>query len=288
MDLAVVSYAIAIAALAAVAFALLFAAARAAARLARRRPAFLTAVANEPGERLRRRRHLLGQRRALLLTPFLVFIIAAGTLTLAEPPVPDALRVSWWQIAIIGVASLASIAVVARALALTLERRRLGLRIDAAIAVAQSLARITANRNRTFHDVPTAFGIVDHVIAGLHGVYAVQVLARPPGKDNTLRLENDELVFGDGKRRVALARVRKVTDRFGRECSKLLGHSVHVRPVLAVPGWDVESQTASDILIANERNIAMLTGWKDERDYLMNEDVDSLHSDLDRRCARPG
>lgn len=288
MDLAVIAYAVAIAALAATAFALLFCAGRALATLLRRRPAFLTTVANEPGERLRRRWQLLGQQASLLLTSLLVFIIAAGALTFAEPPVPDALRVRWLQIGGIVVAGLGVAAVVARALHYALARRRLALRIDAAIAVAQSLARITANRNRVFHDVPTAFGVLDHVVAGLHGVYAVKVFARQPGKDNSLRLDENALHFGDGKRPVSLKQVRKIADRFSRECSKALKHDVHVRLVLAVPGWDIAAQTASDLLIANERNISMLTGWKDERDYLMNDDVDALQRYLDQRCARPG
>lgn len=286
MDLAVSSYASALAALAAIAFALLHVAGRSVTRLLRRRPAFLTAVANEPAERLRRRFQYLGQLRALLLTSLLVFIIAASALTFAEPPVPEALSVGWRQWTVLGVTLVAALALLARSVLLTLERRRLGLRIDAAIAVAQALARITVNRNRVFHDVPTGFGRVDHVIAGLHGVYAITVVAVPPGRNKNLELDGDELVFGDGRRRMSLVHARKVSDRFAREASKQLGQPVQVRLVVAVPGWDLAAQTAADLLIANERNVTMLTGWKDERDYLMNEDVDALQRWLDQRCVR--
>ena len=286
MDLAVPSYASALAALAAIAFALLHVAGRAVTRLLRRRPAFLTTVANEPAERLRRRFQHLGQLRALLLTSLLVFIIAASALTFAEPPVPEALSIGWRQWTALGVTLMAALALLARSVLLTLERRRLGLRIDAAIAVAQALARITVNRNRVFHDVPTGFGRVDHVIAGLHGVYAIKVVAVPPGRNTNLELDGDELVFGDGRRRVSLVHARKVSDRFAREASKQLGQPVQVRLVVAVPGWDLAAQTAADLLIANERNVTMLTGWKNERDYLMNEDVDALQRWLDERCVR--
>lgn len=288
VDLAVSSYATALAAIVAIAFALLLSAGRLLTRALRRRPAFLQTVANEPAERLRRRWQILGEMRALLLTSLTVFIIAAGTLIFAEPPVPAALEESWRQWLALAVTGIAALAVLARALLLTIERRRLGLRIDAGIAIAQSLGRITLNRNRVFHDVPTAFGSVDHVIAGLHGVYAVAVLAVPPARKGDLRLDGEELVFGDGRRRVPLARARRLSERFAREASKQLGQSVQVRLVVAVPGWDIAAQTAADLLIANERNISMLTGWKDERDYLMNEDVDSLQGWLDERCTRPG
>ena len=286
MDLAVPSYASALGALAAIAFALLHCAGRGLSRVLRRRPAFLTTVANEPAERLRRRWQRLGQLRALLLTSLLVFIIAASALTFAEPPVPEALAVPGRQWLVLGATLLAAVAALLRAVLLTLERRRLGLRIDAAIAIAQALARLTVHRNRVFHDVPTAFGTVDHVIAGLHGIYAVTVLAVPTGRNGDLELDGDELVFGDGRRRVSLRHARKVGDRFAREASKLLGQPVQVRRVVAVPGWDVAAQASADLLIANERNITMLTGWKDERDYLMNEDVDTLQRWLDERCVR--
>ena len=32
--------------------------------------------------------------------------------------------------------------------------------------------------------------------------------------------------------------------------------------------------------LVNERNLAMMRGWKDEGDYLMNEDVDTIHAFL--------
>jgi len=286
MDLAVASYAVAVAAVTALAFAALHGIGRFAARLARRRPGFLATVANEPAERLRHRAKRIAGLRSLLLTPLLVFIIAAIVLTFAEPPVPDALNEAWRQVTVIAVVLLAAAAVLVRALMLTLERRRLALRIDAAIAVAQALTRISANRNRVFHDVPTGFGVMDHVIVGLHGIYAIKVVARHPVRNATLALENDILRFGDKRRPASLVHTRKTRDRFTRECAKLLGHDLHVRLVVAVPGWDIEAQTSRDLLVANERNISMLTGWKDERDYLMNEDVDALHQYLDERCAR--
>lgn len=288
MDLAVTSYATGIAGLAAATFALLFGGGRLLNRMARQRPPFLATVANEPGERLRRRWQYLGQLRSLLLTPLLVFIIAAGTLILAEPPVPDAFTVTWRQVAVLAVTLAGAAALVVRALLITLERRRLGLRIAAAKAIAQALVRITGNRNRIFNDVRTGFGVIDHVIAGLHGIYAIMVYTRPARRNATVTVSGDTLDFGDERRNVSLAYARKLADRFSRECGKLLGNPPHVRLVVAVPGWEVTAQGAQDLLVANERNIGMLAGWRDQRDYLMNEDVDRLQQHLDEHCARPG
>ena len=64
-------------------------------------------------------------------------------------------------------------------------------------------------------------------------------------------------------------------------------YAVRVRHVIAVPGWDIESQPDDSLLIANEHNIAMLTGWKNEREYLMDEDLTVLVDHLDGLCSRP-
>ena len=66
----------------------------------------------------------------------------------------------------------------------------------------------------------------------------------------------------------------------------MLGHSVRVRSVIAVPGWEVVEQANELHLLVNERNIAMLKGWKDRNDHLMNEDVDVLKKQMTTKCLR--
>jgi hypothetical protein len=66
----------------------------------------------------------------------------------------------------------------------------------------------------------------------------------------------------------------------------MLGHKVRVRSVLAVPGWDIGEQSSDKHLLVNERTIPMLRGWRDQSDYLMNEDVDALQKELTARCRR--
>jgi hypothetical protein len=50
-----------------------------------------------------------------------------------------------------------------------------------------------------------------------------------------------------------------------------------VRSVIAVPGWEIHEQSNEEHLLVNDRSLSMLRGWKDQADYLMNEDVDTLH-----------
>ena len=44
-------------------------------------------------------------------------------------------------------------------------------------------------------------------------------------------------------------------------------------------------QSSEEHLVVNERSLPMLRGWKDQDDYLMNEDVDALHALLTTRCT---
>ena len=50
--------------------------------------------------------------------------------------------------------------------------------------------------------------------------------------------------------------------------------------------WDIEGQQGEKHLLVNERTLPMLTGWKSQSDYLMNEDVDAIRKFLVERGRR--
>ena len=82
----------------------------------------------------------------------------------------------------------------------------------------------------------------------------------------------------------SIVAVGENTASLEREFRRLLDHRVRVRSVIAVPGWDIAEQGSDEHLLVNERSLPMLRGWKDQADYLMNEDVDALHELLTSRC----
>lgn len=136
--------------------------------------------------------------------------------------------------------------------------------------------------------MPCGSRVIDNVIVGLEGIYAISVIARMPGKDNRVRLRDDTLSFAPGKESLSVARSGAKSVRLAKELGDLLGHEVRVRSVIAVPGWEIESQVSDDYLVVNERNLAMLIGWKNQSDYLMTEDVARIQSMLTERCTRFG
>lgn len=254
--------------------------------LLRRRTRFHSSATNNPAENLRTEWDRLGQRRSLYLTPILFFIVCALTLLLAEPTSSGFNLAGWQQVGVLAIVGIALAGALYRGIQYSLRRQQLQFKIEASQTIGHALRQITANHNRTFHDIPCALGIVDHVLVGIHGIYAIKVIARRAGKSNLLTLSEQTLDFADGRYSVPLAETRKIVDRFARECGKVVGHEVHVRLVVAVPGWEINTQSDDNILITNERNLAMLTGWKDQRDHLLNEDAEALQQYLDERCAR--
>jgi hypothetical protein len=70
-----------------------------------------------------------------------------------------------------------------------------------------------------------------------------------------------------------------------KELSKVIGHPIRVRSVIAVPGWNVAAADSDKHLLVNEKNVVMLTGWTDPDTYLMDDDVGQIHNYLVARCV---
>jgi hypothetical protein len=165
-------------------------------------------------------------------------------------------------------------------------RRQMKFLRDANVAIGHQLQQTSTEGTRVFHDVGTTAGIVDHVIIGQKGLYAINVVARRSSKEAHARLRENNIEYSNGKAGQSIVDISAKTTRLQKEFRELLGHKVRVRSVIAVPGWDVGEQSCDEHLLVNERTIAMLSGWKDNTDYLMNEDVAALQTELMARCAR--
>ena len=110
--------------------------------------------------------------------------------------------------------------------------------------------------------------------------------ALPAAKNSHVSLQGHALTFAPaGKTRSLVATNARIAS-LEREFRRLLDHRVRVRSVVAVPGWDIDTQGSEEHLLVNERNLPMLSGWKDQADYLLNEDVDALHRLLTTRGTR--
>ena len=192
-----------------------------------------------------------------------------------------------WQLHIL-LATLAAAALLAvlKMLRMVQARRRLRLRRDANIAIGHQLHRLAAGVGRTYHDVDTPAGTLDHLAIGPSGAYAVSVFACPVNRNSKVSLHAHELSFGSGSKTCSLVATNAKIASLEREFRRLLDHRVRIRSVIAIPGWDIEAQNSDEHLMVNEKNLAMLSGWKDRSDFLLDEDVEALHGLLTERCTR--
>lgn len=247
---------------------------------------FAGAIMPEPAQRFRDAHTVLGRRQSLVTALILVLLAAfAAGIALVPGSRLDTMP-SWLRLALAALCGISVVGAVVLFVRLTLARRRLRFVRDAGIAVGQALLKLTGNQNRVFHEVPCGNGILDNLVVGLHGIYAVYVVARRPGRHNRLRLQGDQLLFAPGRHRIAVAPYVERSEALARQLRKALNVALRVRPVIAVPGWEIEHQSGDACLIVNERNLVMLRGWKDNEDYLMHEDVERLQELLTARCLR--
>jgi len=164
---------------------------------------------------------------------------------------------------------------------------RLRLKRDASIAVGHQLQRLAARQGTVFHDVGVARDVIDHVVVGSSGIYAVHVVARRNRRGQSARLVDERLHLGDDEM-LPLESLSQRALRLAAALGKATGGRVVVRSVIAIPGWEIAEQQSEKHLLVNERTLPMLGGWKDSADYLMHEDVAAVQDYLaesDRRRA---
>lgn len=246
---------------------------------------FSDSIMLEAAQRIRDKLAKLNHDQSVYLVSALLFTVVFCIFYLI-PPQGMFDDVPQWQLVVILLLLGIAAAFVAYRLAQSIIiKRKLLFYRDAIMATGHALQKLTANQNRVFYDVTCSTGTIDNVIVGLQGIYTVSVIARKAGKDNTASLNGDRLTFA-GKRTVSIKRSAAKSVELAREIRKKTGSDVRVRSVIAIPGWEIESQQSSEFLVVNERNLAMLTGWRDQNDYLMNEDVEAVQLFLTERCTR--
>jgi hypothetical protein len=249
-------------------------------------PNFADSIMREAAQRFRDELDRLTRSQAIYLSGALVFLVLFVAAYVLQARSLFAGYPAWQLWLQTGFLSLAALLAAWRLGQTMLARRKVKFVRDANVAIGHQLQRISTGANRVFHDVETSAGIVDHVLVGQAGIYAVNVVARRGGRKGSAALKNSHLAFTAGDRPIPLVNITASTVRLEKELCRLLGHKVRVRSVIAAPGWDIGEQASERHLLVNERTIAMLRGWRDQSDYLMNEDVDALQRELTLRCSR--
>ncbi len=251
------------------------------------RRVFSDQIMFEAGHRYRQQLQTLDARHWVYLASVPVFLLLLLTVRVLRPPPPLVTAPGWVWLLTALFLFLISLYLPYEIWRLRRTRVRLAFWRDANIAVGHALQRTTSKGNRVFHNVKVGSQIIDNVVVGTNGVYAVNVFARETRKleEATVRLKKSYLVLGRLKVGQPVARAVKSTTQLSRELSNLIGHEVKVRSVIALPGWQIGSSAAGEHLLVNEKTVVMLTGWTDSEACLMNEDVDVIIEYLAKKCC---
>ena len=247
---------------------------------------FSDSIVREAAQRFRDEFERLSDTQATYLSAALVFVVLFIAAYVLQAERLYAGYPDWQLYLFLAVLSLGGLLALIRLVQTFMTRHQVRLRRDANIAIGHQLQRIATGFGRVFHDVETSAGIIDHVIVGQSGAYAINVIAKRPAKNGSVVLDNNSLQFMPADKQISVVATSKRTAALEREFRRLLDHRVRVRSVIAVPGWEIHEQSSEEHLIVNAYSLPMLRGWKDQADYLMNEDVDALHKHLTSSCKR--
>jgi hypothetical protein len=243
-------------------------------------PSFSDSITREAAQRFRDEFDRLSASQSTYLSAGLVFVVLFISAYVLNAERLYAGYPIWQLHLFLAVLALGGLLALVRLVQTFITRHQVKLLRDANIAIGHQLQRISTGFGRVYYDVETSAGIIDHIIIGQNGAYAINVFAQRPAKNGSVDLENNNLVFSPSDKSLSILQTGKCTAALEREFRRLLDHRVRVRSVIAVPGWQVHEQSSEEHLLVNDRSLPMLRGWKDQADYLMNEDVDALHDML--------
>ena len=249
-------------------------------------PSFSDRIMHEAAQRFRDELERLSQSKAIYLSGALVFAVLFVAAYVLQAQHLFTGYPSWQLYGQLGFLILVGLYAAYRLFRTALAQSEVKFLRDANVAIGHQLQQLSGGGTRVFHDVATSAGVVDHVIIGQKGLYAINVVARRCSKRTHARLRENFIEFANGKANLPIVDLTAKTARLQKEFRQLLGHKIRLRSVIAVPGWEIGEQSNDQHLLVNERTIAMLSGWNDNTDYLMNEDVDLLQQELVSRCAR--
>jgi len=247
-------------------------------------PSFSDSIMREAAQRFRDEFDRLSRVQSIYLSAGLVFVVLFVSAYVLNAERLFAGYPAWQLHILLGCLTIGAALVAYRLVATALMRHRVKLKRDANIAIGHQLQGIASGLGRAYHDVATSSGIIDHIIVGRNGVYAINVVARGATRNGNVELHANEMAFLPSGKSESIVGMADNIASLEREFRRLLDHRVRVRSVFAIPGWDVAEQSSDEHLLVNERSLTMLSGWKDQADYLMNEDVEALHRLLTSRC----
>ncbi|MDH3714263.1 MAG: NERD domain-containing protein [Gammaproteobacteria bacterium] len=146
------------------------------------------------------------------------------------------------------------------------EKRHLVLQTSAEVATGQSINQLMRRGYWVFHDVVLGKQQIQHLIIGSTGVFVVASKAhRVPRKlvrSKTDRAEanfdGEQLTYPDWVDTDPIQAVLRQSQMLGKWLSGKIGEAVTPQPVLALPGWYVQSSDWKRVIVCDPSNPTLI------------------------------
>lgn len=130
-------------------------------------------------------------------------------------------------------------------------RRRLYIRYEGQMAVAEEVNRLIPEGYRVFHDFPTDRFHIDHIIIGPHGVFTVTTKVVPKlayRLEKPVMLDGQRIVFGKMSDHRTMAYAAFQAAWLAKWLLTATGEALTVQSILTVPGWSMKTLRKSTVL----------------------------------------
>jgi hypothetical protein len=130
-------------------------------------------------------------------------------------------------------------------------RRRLYIRYEGQMAVAEEINRLIPEGHRVYHDFPTDRFHIDHIIVGPRGVFTVtaKVVPQPAHHlEKHAMLDGQRIVFGKKSDQRTLAYAAFQASWLAKWLLTVTGEALAVQSILTLPGWRVKTLRKSAVL----------------------------------------
>lgn len=167
-------------------------------------------------------------------------------------------------------------------------RKAIQLELDCQMAVGQELNRLQTRGCHVFHDVPAGKFYIDHVVVGEAGVYAINTVGREKPEEikatqvATVTYDGTYFDFPDRKENAPIEQAKLQSAWLATWLNGVLGEEVAIKPIIALPGWEVEARDRHEVSVINGKNPMKLAT---PREINLNKELtDRIAFQLEQRC----
>lgn len=176
---------------------------------------------------------------------------------------------------------------------LMLEREKYRRALEGELATAQLLEPILAGGGHVYHDIQMGRGNIDHVVVAPGGVFTVETKHRlKPTEGNATKnarvtFDGKALHFPGWKETKLIEQARTQARVLSGLLTRSTGTSVQVHPIIALPGWYVDTSNRSDVVVINPKNCTFMLRPSRGEQVLGSKHIERIGYQVEQLCRLP-